>query len=86
MHPTKIFLISTPLSHLSWVCESFREDIGELLILNFFFSLKIYLFMKNLTDFRETAETVVDPRLAVLFKDSFTFFHVSLSFVASPDD
>ena len=42
--------------------------------------------MKNLTDFRETAETVVDPRLAVLFKDSFTFFHVSLSFVASPDD
>ena len=78
MHPTKIFLISTPLSHLSWVSESF---------INFnFFSLKIYLFMKNLTDFRETAETVVDPRLAVLFKDSFTFFHVSLSFVASPDD
>ena len=81
MHPTKIFLISTPLSHLSWVSESFREDIGEILIL-IFFSLKIYLFIKNLTDFRETAETVVDPRLAMLFKGSFTFFHVS--FYASP--
>ena len=32
MHPSEMFLISTSLSHLSWVSESFRQDIGQILV------------------------------------------------------
>ena len=51
-------------SHLSKVSKTFRQDIGYILTWKvFFFSLKIYLFMKNFTDFRKTVETRVDPSL-----------------------
>ena len=50
------FWILTPQS-LSWVSESFRQDIGQILLGNYCL-LNICLFMKNLTDFRKTVEPV----------------------------
>ena len=64
MHPVNFFFL-TPQSHFSWVSESFSQDIGRILTWKVFF-MKIYLFMKTLTDFRKTVETGVDPRLGIV--------------------
>ena len=41
--PQEIFLIFTPYSPLSWVSESFRQDIGQISSWKVFLLLKIYL-------------------------------------------
>ena len=51
------------LSPLSWVSESFRQDIGQFSTWKVFFIIKNIFFRKNVTDFRKTVKTGVDPRL-----------------------
>ena len=51
------FWILTSKGPLSWVPESFRQDIGKISTWKVFFLLKINLFMKNLTYFCKTVET-----------------------------
>ena len=58
------FRILATKSHVSWVSEKFRQDICQILTSKvlFFFIKNIYsVFMKNLTDFRKTMETCLDP-------------------------
>ena len=53
-----VFGILNPLSYLSWVSESFRLEIGQIL------TWKAVIYEKSLvSDFRKTVETGVDPRL-----------------------
>ena len=58
-----IFTLWIPLS---WVSEPFRQDIGQISTLQVFFIIQNIFIMKNVTDFRETVETGVDPRLKSL--------------------
>ena len=63
--PTLFFWIH--LSEIvSWVSESFRQDVGQILNLKIKKTNKQNLFVKNLTDFRKTVEAGVDPRLHLL--------------------
>ena len=64
MQPRENFRILATKSHVSWVSEKFRQDICQILTWTYFFKLKKYIhavFMKNLTVFRKTVETCVDP-------------------------
>ena len=45
--------------------ESFRQDIGQILTWTVFLLLQYYLFWKNVTHFRKTVATGVDPGLPV---------------------
>ena len=63
--PGKFFWIST-----SWVSETFRQDVGQFHSprmnpwnLESFLFIKNIFILKNLTDFRKTVETGLDPRL-----------------------
>ena len=66
------FSILTSQSPLSWVSELFTQDIDQFLLLGWSLATwkvfsSIYIsIMKNLTDFRKTVETGVDPRLCAL--------------------
>ena len=60
----EIVRILTPLSPLSWVSESFRQDIGQFHaprmkhLSNPFSRFQLgKFFMKNVTDFHKTVET-----------------------------
>ena len=67
-------LVFNSLSPLSWVFESLRQHIAQVSTWKVFFIIKNVFIMKNLTDFRKTVETGVDPRLQLLF-----FFRPTLS-------
>ena len=69
MLPRVIFWILTPQSPLSWVSESFRQDIywlskpfSRFQLGRFKVFTKNISIMKYLTDFRKTVETGMDPR------------------------
>ena len=66
MHPLEIFWNSNTLSLLSFRFLSHSDRILARFNLESFL-IKIYLFMKNLPDFRETVETGVNPRLTKLY-------------------
>ena len=80
MTPREIFWILTLSRPFSLDSESFRQDIDQfhssrtkylsipfsIFQLGIFFIKNIFI-MKNLTDFRKTVETSVDPRLSVHF-------------------
>ena len=55
--PGKVFV-----SPLSWVSESFRRDVGQILTWKMCFIIKNIFIMKNLTA-RKTVGAGVDPRL-----------------------
>ena len=57
--PQEIF----PLSPLSWVSESFRQDISQISTWKVFFVIKDIFIMKNLTTFLKMMEAGVDGRL-----------------------
>ena len=67
--PPGNFLDLTPLSPVSYVSESFTQDIGQFhspqisTWKGFLFIKNILFIMENLTNSRETVETGVDPRL-----------------------
>ena len=56
-------LVFNSLSPLSWVFESLRQHIAQVSTWKVFFIIKNIFIMKNLTDFRKTVETGVDPHL-----------------------
>ena len=43
-----------------------RQDIGQISTFQSFIFIKIYLSIKNRTDFRKTVETSVDLRMNIL--------------------
>ena len=66
-----MFWILAAQSPLSWVSESFRQDIywlskpfSRFQLGKFKVFTKNIFIMKNLTDFRKTVETGMDPRPA----------------------
>ena len=73
MLPQEIFWILTPQSPFSWVSVSHSDRIrtdcpnhypeSEFNLESLKFFTKNIFIMKNLTDFRKTVETVMDPRL-----------------------
>ena len=54
-------------SPLSWVSESFRQDIGQISTWKVFYVIKSIFIMKNLTNFLKMLEASVDRRLDPLF-------------------
>ena len=71
MQPRENFRILATKSHVSWVSEKFRQDICQILTSKVLFSFieNMYsVFRKNLTDFRKTMESCLDP--AVDLQDS----------------
>ena len=54
--PQERFWIFNSLTSLSWVSESFRRDIGQILTWKVFFISKNIFITKNLTDLRKTVE------------------------------
>ena len=75
MQPREVFWILTPLSSLSrdslrghlmpgnWKKKTFVQTIFQILTWKALLIIKNMFTMKNLTDFRKTMETGVDPRL-----------------------
>ena len=61
--PWEIF----PPSPLSWVSESFRQDIAQISTWKVFYVIKSIFIMKNLTNFLKMLEASVDRRLDPLF-------------------
>ena len=61
---SNFFWIFISLNPLSWVCESFRRDTGQISTWKVFFIIKnIFFIMENLTDFRKRVEDGMDPCL-----------------------
>ena len=79
-------LLSRPVADIRRVCSAYSRALAKYSPNLFFpiyyhtiyqistwkiFLLKVYLFMKKLTDFRKTVETSVDPRLFPLISPLF---------------